>query len=271
MKIGIGIIAYNPTSEDIDNIHNHAARGYSVYVYNNTETDYDAYAEKIVSDYSNIFVLGSGSNDGMSIACDEICRVAALSVPHILLLDQDSRFNDIEIKKLINAICLYKDAAIICPQIVYSGEPKCADDYGIVDWCITSGSLINLRYMKDILSFDRNYFIDRVDVDLCKQIKNAGLEIVRVNNSILYQQLGEEVNSSSKSYFSHSPLRCYYMTRNRLYYNKKYGISSFVSYLQTIKHVTLILRFESYDKNKLKMIKRGIFDYYHNKMGKQSL
>lgn len=85
--------------------------------------------------------------------------------------------------------------------------------------------------------------------------KNAGLEIVRVNNSILYQQLGEEVNSSSKSYFSHSPLRCYYMTRNRFYYNKKYGISSFVSYLQTIKHVTLILRFESYDKNKLKMIK----------------
>lgn len=58
-------------------------------------------------------------------------------------------------------------------------------------------------------------------------------KICRINNAILNQQLG---NNFKNGYATHSGIRHYYISRNRLYYNQKYKISNLISVLQFTKH-----------------------------------
>ncbi|MGD1816184.1 MAG: hypothetical protein ACPKNR_04040 [Pleomorphochaeta sp.] len=272
VSMAAGVVLYNPEEEDIENILKFANIYDFVFLYKNSElSDCDIIR---LSQSNKIVFLGSGNNDGLSIACSSICNTAKdLGLDYVSIYDQDSRISAKSIKILSEYVknkINKENVAIICPRIIVGNNViKNKTGCKVVDWCITSGSIINLNIFSNEIEFDNNYFIDRVDSDFCMNIRNLGFSIVLVNDAVLVQKLGLEKKVMGRKYSSHSALRHYYISRNRLYYNKKYSISRWISFLQMIKHLLEIIIFENDKRNKLRMFKEGLSDYKKNNMGKK--
>jgi rhamnosyltransferase len=168
------------------------------------------------------------------------------------------------------------DVGIYAPKIIYSTQENNriyhheSAEREEIEWAISSGSFINLSIYQRTHGFDENYYIDRLDYDYCVEIRQKGFKIVRINSAHLYQSLGEVVNSKISQ---HSPIRHYYMARNRFYfYYKKIKMSSLrrITLLTglTVKHLLQILKNEELKLLKARMIIKGVCDFYQGKMGK---
>lgn len=265
----VGVIVYNPSDADIKNIVNLSLIFDTVILYLNSPLSSEQ--QQTLAAYEKIILIGDKTNKGMSVACDEICKYTrSRGNRYVMMLDQDSRIS----KECLDSIYfrlsegnLNPAVRMLCPVIDYGNGVTTSGEYSYVDWCITSGSLLFLSDYGDRYCFDTNYFIDRVDADICRQIIEADFKIERVNSAVLHQRLGTEVKIMCRTYSEHSSIRHYYISRNRLYYNRKFGISNWKSVLQTCKHLGSILMYE-HDKNlKIKAVIRGIMDYRIRKFG----
>lgn len=269
MKCACGVIIYNPCDGDIKNIIYMAKIFEKIFLYCNSslkEKDVD-----LLGKLGNVCFLGSGRNDGLSIGCQNLCDTAKNQYfTHIILFDQDSRMAKNDIDMMIDSAkennLKSRKVAIISPQIVLKGAPQYGIENKEIDWCITSGSLIDLAVFEYGIMFDNNYFIDRVDIDFCKQIKKENFKILQLNSIKLNQDLGVYKKILGKNYYEHSPIRHYYIARNRLYFNKKYNVNVLKTFLQMIKHLGEIILFEKDKKKKISMFFLGIEDYFYKKM-----
>ncbi len=267
-NVAVAMTLYNPLEEDIQNLINYAAEFKGIYVYANSSIK--EFRKKLT--VSNIKVIGKGDNDGLAIACHALCTAAQKDgYKYVLLLDQDSRIGFKDINLLYENLYLNNDNVVMtCPQIVLNNKkPQSGSDAEFVPWCITSGSLLDLRYYGDDICFDEKYFIDRLDLDFCRQITEKGYKIFRINEALLYQDLGQTIIKRNKAVYVHAPLRHYYISRNRLYYNKKYHISGMITLAQFFRHIFMIIFDEDRKIEKLKMVFNGIADYKNNKFGKR--
>jgi len=270
MRICCGVTLYFPKVEDIKNILYYAESFEKIYVYNNT----DAWSSEIknIENNQRIEIIATGSNDGLGVALDVLCATAKQSgYDYIMLYDQDSRMSNEDIRRMIQVVKKNERKAMIyCPTVVYGKSgilpSGLCEKLEKVEWCITSGSMLDLSVYEEKILFDRKYFIDRIDKDICKQVMDLGGVIYRVNNVFLYQELGQEYKMG---YGLHAALRHYYIARNRLYYNSKYQITMMISIMQTVKHLLLIAIFEDNKKSKFDMVVKGIQDYIKKKMGRK--
>lgn len=268
MKICCGIVLYNPNFEDIDNVNYYSELFKQVIVFNNSDNN------TISFEKNNIITIHKYENLGLSIALDELCQCAKkYNYDFIMLFDQDSRMDKIDIMNMIDYINEndHSDVAIFCPKIQYEhikSKQRRVQGVTEVDWCITSGSILRVSIYGKNASFDRNYFIDRLDKDYCRQIRNVGLRIVQCDFSLLKQSLGDMITIGNLNLSNHTPIRHYYISRNRLYYNRKFGISKSICILQILRHFSIILFFESDKKKKTGYFIRGLIDYKRNKFGK---
>ena len=262
-KICAGITLFNPTLEEINNVINYSNIFEKVYIYDNSLNEYDR--NDLYRD--EIELVSLGSNDGIGKACRVLTEKAKQhKFDYIMLFDQDSKISQNNIIHMIDFIKSQEvDAMVFCPQIVYNDKTKIIKGgYQIINWCITSGTIIKLEDYGETVKFDDNYFIDRVDMDFCYQVTNIDKKICQINDALLYQQLGEE---SVKGKSTHQPFRHYYIARNRLYFNKKFKKSNYLIVLQTIRHIFIILKNEPEKIKKIKMIFKGISDFNKGKMG----
>ena len=109
-------------------------------------------------------------------------------------------------------------------------------------------------------------FIDYVDFDYCKTVKEAGLKIVQINNSVMEHQVGDSTYFNIFGFKQiiqhHSPIRKYYFFRNRVYYARKHKISFlhnpwfYFNYLRLF----ILLMFEDEAPKKFRMSLVGIKD-----------
>lgn len=268
INICAGITTFYPTIDDVENIMMLSNWFEKIYIYDNTPNSNLDFTEQ------NIMIITSGENNGLGIACDKMCKIAKKEkFPFIMFLDQDSRIDYKDLEIMSNFIkSNIQLATIYCPKIsVINNEEKRKEqeknffEFELIKWCITSGTILRLCDYGEIF-FDKNYFIDRLDMDLCTQIIKKGGKICRINSAILEQKLG---NNYKNSYATHSAIRHYYIARNRLYYNHKYQISAYVSVLQFIKHFLNILFYEQEKLKKIICVKEGINDFKKNRMGKK--
>lgn len=276
MKLSCGIVTFNPNKDDIKNIIKYALYFEEVYIYDNTIGNSEALNP--LNDFSNVHIIGNHQNNGLSVACSTLCREAKIqNFDFIMLFDQDSRieYQSLDKMKYYAKNIKYNEKnnhiAIYCPRIVIDrNKTNFKKDHNFVEWCITSGSMIDLSLYGEKFIFDQNYFIDRLDKDFCRQILDLGYSICRINSAVLYQQLGENIIVYGKKYSAHSSLRHYYIARNRLYYNKKFNVGICITILQTIKHVRLILMYEPSKREKISMIIKGVSDYRKGIRGKKT-
>lgn len=208
----------------------------------------------------------------------------------ILTLDHDSIITDNMIKNMLTCYEglnneLKEKVAMLVPVHVEEkeyqngsniNEEKDSNSYIEVLTEITSGALTKAEIYKNVGMYDEKLFIDLVDHDYCLYLNKKGFKIIQVNNATLIHNLGESVKKSVLGLkmipTNHSPLRRYYMSRNRHYIWDKYK-EDFPSWVLTDKRrfITENLKIVLFEDNKIekfKYIKKGIKDYRNNIFGK---
>lgn len=208
----------------------------------------------------------------------------------ILTLDHDSIITDNMIKNMLTCYEglnneLKEKVAMLVPVHVEEkeyqngsniNEEKASNSYIEVLTEITSGALTKAEIYKNVGMYDEKLFIDLVDHDYCLSLNKKGFKIIQVNNATLIHNLGESVKKSVLGLkmipTNHSPLRRYYMSRNRHYIWDKYK-EDFPSWVLTDKRrfITENLKIVLFEDNKIekfKYIKKGIKDYRNNIFGK---
>ena len=208
----------------------------------------------------------------------------------ILTLDHDSIITDNMIKNMLTCYEglnneLKEKVAMLVPVHVEEkeyqngsniNEEKDSNSYIEVLTEITSGALTKAEIYNNVGMYDEKLFIDLVDHDYCLSLNKKGFKIIQVNNATLIHNLGESVKKSVLGLkmipTNHSPLRRYYMSRNRHYIWDKYK-EDFPSWVLTDKRrfITENLKIVLFEDNKIekfKYIKKGIKDYRNNIFGK---
>jgi rhamnosyltransferase len=187
------------------------------------------------------------------------------------MLDQDSEFDRADIQTMKTNIkhCMRNKVGLHAPMICYRGSQA---DRGLGEepreWVIASGSFLNLRIVRQfLLRFDENYFIDKFEVDFCKQLRLKGCEIILYRNCMLRQKLGYPGKYVSSN---HNPVRHYYLFRNRLYFNQKFHsglVRMGLDILQSGRHLASIIIREDCKIQKLRMCMKGYGDYLRGSLG----
>lgn len=202
----------------------------------------------------------------------------------ILTLDHDSTPTPNMVLNMINTYermdADFKEkVAMITPvhieQKAYKSVENSTLEYGYKEVLteITSGSLVKSDIYKNHGLYDESLFIDLVDHDYCLSLNKKGYKVIQVEDSILIHKLGDSVSKKilgiNLTYTNHSPLRRYYMTRNRMYIWKKYSddYSNWIrrDKIRFISEIAKIIVYENDKIKKIGMIRTGLKDYKLNK------
>ena len=208
----------------------------------------------------------------------------------ILTLDHDSIVTDDMIKNMLKCYEgfdqeLKEKVAMLVPvhveekeyenNNIINNEEVASKLYTEVLTEITSGALTKSSIYKNVGLYDEKLFIDLVDHDYCLALNKKGFKVIQVNSGVLIHNLGDSIKKSILGLkmipTNHSPLRRYYMSRNRHYIWDKYK-QDFPGWVLTDKRRFItenlkIILFENNKIEKLKYIIEGIRDYKNNIFG----
>lgn len=287
VRYAAGIVLYKPDmdrlKESIDAVFPQVQ---SVYCFNNGVEDMNA-VEALVSSYSNVLLIGEGENLGIATALNKLIEQADNdNIEWLLTLDQDSVVSAGMVTALAS-LTNKEDVAIICPQIedVRRKNEKTvqiSDTVEDVNFCITSGSLMNVKKTIEVGGFDDYLFIGLVDDEICYRVRLNGYRILRNNAVVLNHELGNLTPSKHErmwlklgtafqseiikklSYKREvSPMRLYYATRNMIYLKRRY--KNYMSTIYWNKRIIVnsassIIRGGGYRLDVLKAILAGVRD-----------
>ncbi|MCI8416499.1 MAG: glycosyltransferase family 2 protein [Lachnospiraceae bacterium] len=277
VSIGAVIIAFNPEMSRLqENINAIIAQVNEIIVVDNA-SDNLVEIERYIQNLENVFLIKMVSNCGIARALNEGVRyLQKKGYEWALTLDQDSVCPSDLIRGMLHHLENSR-YGILCPKIQYEGwkswksDPK--ETLEEVKACMTSGSLTRVSAWKKVGGFSEEYFIDFVDNDFCEKLKIAGYKIIRVNSVVLKHQLGDAREKTILGvvirYTYHNPWRYYYMTRNNLYFIKKYRERLNVP-KEYLKVLYIIMKGLGFEKNKievLRYVKKGFQDALRDKMG----
>jgi rhamnosyltransferase len=211
-------------------------------------------------------------NEGVGYALNCGVRAARrLGCDWLLTMDQDSRVDDNMLQAYKNAILRSPDLVCLTPNVLVNGRGP-HNTSGPVDFAITSGNLIRMDVFDSIGAFDEKLFIDGVDLDFSLRVRHAGKQIIRVEDAILYHELGEGRVARgwlSTFHMAHSPLRRYYMCRNHLYIMQRYAFKFPVfvakATLVQVLHFVAVVIYGGKRVESLRFMLRGVLDFVRGK------
>lgn len=259
-----------------------------IIVDNNSNYETKEYIKFLKNTY-DVEVIFNTENLGIATALNQGVRYALNNgYDWILTMDNDSEATPKMVESMLNVYynLLETEKKIVVgmfPKYLEKGlnnfigvESDCTlNDYRYLISDITSGNLLKADIFKKIGFFDEKFFIDYVDHEFCYRINKAGFKLIKVENAKLLHSLG---NTKKKKilfkeiiYTNHSPLRKYYMTRNRFYTWKKYNNLKEINKIDKVnfmKENLKILLLENNKINKFRMIIKGYIDYKNNRFGK---
>jgi rhamnosyltransferase len=279
----VGIVFYYPTKEQVEKVQKYSELVDRIYIYDNSENYKDDFVKQ-VEHFNNCHYFHRNYNNGISSALNYLCNKALLDgYKYILILDQDSLLDLENISILFDAVVgnQNKDIGVFSPKSKpilsiedckrVAKQNNKIQNVSEVEWTITSGSVIDLNIFSISGGFDENLFIDQVDYDYCKTLKQLGYKTVIIEDALLFQFLGEPCIRIFNIY-QHNHIRHYYIFRNRLYMMDKYEIRgvkrSLFLFFAILKHILKVSLFESDKFKKFSSILFAIKDYKNNKMGR---
>lgn len=247
-----------------------------IYIHDNTESK-KPYQHELSDMEDNIIYERDLCNDGVATALNIGCSIAVKNnCTHVLFFDQDSNLSIEDVNLYLMAISKRQDlneVAVYSPNIIcdYVNEKKYINKTKeeVRDWLITSGSLINLSIYSQTKGFDENLFIDFVDIDYCLTVSNLGYQLIQLPFPIMRHNLGDIKYVMRYKIYQHSPLRNYYMFRNRIYLNDKFHRSKFsiILIIKSCKQLFKIIMLEDMKIRKLKATYLGYKDFKEGQMG----
>ncbi len=265
MRVAVGVTLYNPAPEEITQVVSYSDMFDIVYIRDNSPSN-KQYVEQF-SKLKNVVYIHDGSNIGLPKAYNDIlkhCKEDKIDV--LATFDQDSIVTKEAHERVLSYIQSINldDVGVVALDPVFNVSEKGDFIATNVKWVICSGSYIILKNIfKKEIWYDDNYFIDRFDADFSKQIRDKGLQIIKL--------CGFEIkHSCGDSRGEHSVLRNYYIFRNRCYYNKKYYsliIAKVRTFLQDLRHIVGIIVSGKEKRKKLGVIKFAKIDFKAGRMG----
>lgn len=274
-RVAAVIVLYRPDGEVLENIDCCRGQVEQLLVIDNTEGPDPALANRL-REREGVEYFPLGENLGVARALNIGAEKALERGFRLLLtLDQDSRAEKGMVAALLS--CYAADAAetigIVAPVLITgqgrtsSPESRC-ETAGIV---MTSGNLLNLEAYCAVGGFRDELFIDFVDIEYCLRLKCKGYRIVRATGALLHHQVGTRLMVGPVQLSSHSPIRKYYKTRNRLAvacrYGKYFPAWCLRDMLRSILELGRLICFEPEKGAKLRMMWRGFRDFRRGKFG----
>jgi rhamnosyltransferase len=171
-------------------------------------------------------VIRNPENRGIGVALNQgLRRAQERGFNWALTLDQDST----PLPNLVAAAARAFDAypkpdllAAIGASVLGTREqsPPDAGHFRRLPAVITSGTLHSVKAWDRLSGFREDYFIDCVDTEFCLRARARGFDVVQATEPALAHSIGKPSRKRALGRWmlptNHSPLRRYYMTRNRL-------------------------------------------------------
>lgn len=279
-KVAAIVVWYNPDMETRINIESYAESVGHIYVVDNSDTDLPGELSEYLSSRSNINYVPLGENKGIAYALN-IGALKAIEDGYewLLTMDQDSQATPGMIERLYafaTQVSNKKPGIVAAqPDTPTRSFPK-QEEFTIMDVVITSGNLVSSRAYQLAGGFVNKLFIDYVDFEFSLAVRAAGYTIVQINDAKLHHKMGEITPKSLGGIkmfpTNHSPLRHYYIARNRQYLRRKYQ-HIFPDYLvaERWNNIKMWIKIILYEKDKflsLRMAMRGRRDFRRGIFGK---
>lgn len=235
-RICAAIITYNP---NIDRLERSICSIYPqielLVIIDNGSQNCDM-INKLIVQYQKIKIIRNENNLGIATALNQALNYAVSErMEWLLTLDQDSVCPEKIIKEYSDVADINNIGIITLMIVKNNGQMinPISEPYTEVERCITSGSLMNVKVLKELGGYDDRMFIDWVDHDICKRMRLANYKIIRVNSLYLNHELGPQTNIEftvllHKIFHTriikkpHSADRMYFYIRNGIYYIRKY-------------------------------------------------
>ncbi|MGF1803537.1 glycosyltransferase family 2 protein [Vibrio gigantis] len=273
------IVTYNPElerlSENIEAIFSQV--GMVILIDNNSININDIKAVITQFDEGLIEVLESTENLGIAFALNSALTYCKKNdFEFLITLDQDS----ISSKNMVDNLSVHliqgEDIAMVGPQIIdintersQGNANKKPEDTMLL---ITSGALCKVDTLLSVGGFNNKLFIDCVDFDMSLKLYESGYKVLRANDVCMTHEIGHKTKISifNVSFYllNHSPLRVYYMVRNRIYLIFRYKHLRGYNRRKELRHLITrslaCLFFESERRKKMISTFRGVWDVLWN-------
>ncbi|MFD1851258.1 glycosyltransferase family 2 protein [Oceanobacillus bengalensis] len=269
-----GIVLYNPDiprlQENIESIYKQVEQ--VILIDNGSKNIKEI--KFLINRFEKLTLIENKQNKGIATALNQIVNYSMnCNFNWVLLLDQDSVSPLNIIDEFDRYTCTDEKVAIICPEIndrnsVQVSNSNNIEEYEYVKECITSGSFLNCSIWYEIGGFDEKMFIDYVDIEYCKRVIRAGFKILKVNRVELLHEIGKRNTYKflwlNVPTYEHSAFRKYYITRNTLYFTRKYKEDENIlyAYLKVIKRLIIVVLYEKDKWKKINAMYRGMRDSY---------
>lgn len=227
--IGLLIVMYNPSNNDINNVKAIACHYKGIVVDNSQER---SFAENSIG---HMTYVPLGENTGIAHAQNVGLQylMANTSITHIVFFDQDSRFScDFPQKLQAEYVRLkteIKNLALLGPMVVEQDTQEeyksmihetAIDEKGFEHKrdVISSGSIVDVTTLRSIGPMLASMFIDYVDFEWCWRAEHKGYVCGMTHSIKLAHKVGGESFSLGRyKVLVWSPFRYFYQFRNFLW------------------------------------------------------
>ncbi len=258
-KIGLVTVLYNGVEVlegFFESLAKQTYKNYILYVIDNSPNEIALNEAKRLAEYYNIpseFIynnanlgVAKGNNQGIELSLNAGCE-------YVLLLNNDVEFENNLLEKLFLSL-IDNQVSMVIPKMYYFDEPTklwCAggfflpqrgwntrhygeneidngkyDSQQLVDYAPTCCMLIKSDVFEKIGLMDEKYFVYSDDADFCYRAKQKNIKLMYSPITKLWHK----VSSSTGGNLSEFSL--FYMSRNLVYFNKKYfPLFKFYSYI----------------------------------------
>lgn len=280
-SFAVVVVLYNPDSTIIDNIKTYINNVDIIYIVDNSDQKKTSIVEKLLKN-SKIHYIDNKGNQGIAHALNTgAYKAIEMGYKWLLTMDQDSSFLSEIIESYFTCFEKYVDKqniAIFSPKHIpletHSEDNTC--DVIQKTHVMTSGNLLNLTIFEELAGFNEKLFIDEVDHEYCLRAKLEGYSVLEFSNIFLNHNLGEPISiqrygRTIKS-STHSPIRFYYITRNRLYmwktYHRLFPNLLGIKLINIVKTIIFPLIYHDKKAQRFYYIIRGILHFLIGRYGK---
>lgn len=230
------VLAYRPEVSILLNLERLRQQVDRVYVVNNSPGD-EGSADILarVAQVEGVVVLDQAKNVGVAAGFNAgMRRALADGFDFVWIFDQDSTVADGMLSHLKRAFSEWRapvamaGPALRAEETGFLYDADRGEGVGELQTLISSGALFSRAALERIGLHDERLFIDYVDHDISLRAREAGLAVVKVFDTVLDHRFGASTPVSflgRRVYLSnYSPMRQYYMTRNRVIMMRRHGI-----------------------------------------------
>lgn len=271
MNVAAIVTWYNPEQRFVENIRSYSAHVMKVIIVDNSTDNNSTLLE---NEYRTEYLF-VGRNVGVAAALNiGYRRAMELGMEWVLTMDQDSAFQDQDIRAYLNPSAEHfkqSRVAVFGPRFYGSSDSHMTECNSV----ISSGALVNLSAHKISGGYNEKLFIDQVDHEYCIRLKKLGFRILRIGYIWMRHEIGSPITKKrfGKLFttFNHDAIRRYYITRNTLYMRRYHRMRD-VRYLRMLlMDVVNIVAIEDNKLKKLRFMVMGFTDYLKGRMGPLNL